>query len=43
MAENKDGLQRLDLPLTGMSCASCAANIQKGLESMPGVSSYNFV
>jgi Cu+-exporting ATPase len=36
--------KRLDLPITGMSCASCAANIQSGLSGMDGVdsSSVNF-
>ena len=29
---------RLDLPITGMSCASCAAKIEKGLASVEGVS-----
>ena len=28
---------RLDLPITGMSCASCAAKIEKGLASVEGV------
>ncbi len=31
-------LERIDLPITGMSCASCAARIEKGLGSMEGVS-----
>jgi len=29
---------RLDLPITGMSCASCAARIEKGLSNVEGVS-----
>jgi Cu+-exporting ATPase len=29
---------RLDLPITGMSCASCAAKIEKGLSNVEGVS-----
>jgi Cu+-exporting ATPase len=29
--------QRLDLPITGMSCAGCAARIEKELQSLPGV------
>jgi len=35
---------RLDLPITGMSCASCAAHIQKGLSQLKGVvsASVNF-
>ena len=31
-------LERLDLPITGMSCAACAARIEKGLGSVEGVS-----
>ena len=31
-------LERIDLPITGMSCASCAANIEKGLSKLEGVS-----
>ena len=31
-------LERIDLPITGMSCASCAAKIEKGLASVGGVS-----
>ncbi len=39
-----EGLERIDLPITGMSCASCAAKIEKGLASVDGVSqsSVNF-
>ncbi|MBI3077482.1 MAG: copper-translocating P-type ATPase [Deltaproteobacteria bacterium] len=35
---------RVDLPLRGMSCASCAARIEKGLREQPGVAeaSVNF-
>jgi Cu+-exporting ATPase len=42
--EDKEGSKRLDIPVTGMSCASCAANIQDGLSKMEGVSgaSVNF-
>ncbi|MEE8303830.1 MAG: copper ion binding protein, partial [Candidatus Tectomicrobia bacterium] len=29
--------QRLDLPIGGMSCAGCAARIEKELQSLPGV------
>jgi Cu+-exporting ATPase len=39
--ESKDpekGLERVDLPITGMSCASCAARIEKGLSNVEGVS-----
>jgi Cu+-exporting ATPase len=31
-------LERVDLPITGMSCASCAAKIEKGLANVEGVS-----
>jgi Cu+-exporting ATPase len=31
-------LERIDLPITGMSCASCAAKIEKGLSNLEGVS-----
>jgi Cu+-exporting ATPase len=30
-------LNRLDLPVSGMSCASCVARIEKGLLKIPGV------
>jgi Cu+-exporting ATPase len=30
--------ERIDLPITGMSCASCAQTIQKGLSELQGVS-----
>ncbi len=30
---------RIDLPITGMSCASCAAHIQEGLSALRGVQS----
>jgi Cu+-exporting ATPase len=30
--------KKLDLPITGMSCASCVTRIEKGLSKMPGVS-----
>jgi Cu+-exporting ATPase len=34
----KEELERIDLPITGMSCASCALKIEKGLASVEGVS-----
>jgi len=34
-------LKRIDLPITGMSCASCAIRIEKGLSSLEGVSQAN--
>jgi len=42
--ESKDSsknLERLDLPITGMSCAACAARIEKGLGSVEGVAQAN--
>ncbi|MFQ5598903.1 MAG: HAD-IC family P-type ATPase, partial [Nitrospiria bacterium] len=35
---------RIDLPVTGMTCASCSARVEKGLASVPGVktASVNF-
>src|SRR4030043_1296230 len=35
---SKEDLERIDLPITGMSCASCALKIEKGLASVEGVS-----
>jgi Cu+-exporting ATPase len=31
--------QSLDLPVTGMSCASCAGRVEKALRALPGVAS----
>ncbi len=44
MSEKQGMLSRIDLPVTGMSCASCAAHIQEGLSELDGVSnaSVNF-
>ncbi|MFB3884786.1 MAG: heavy metal translocating P-type ATPase [Thermodesulfobacteriota bacterium] len=36
--KNPEQLERIDLPITGMSCASCAARIEKGLAQVEGVS-----
>src|SRR4030043_795398 len=36
--DSKEKLERIDLPITGMSCASCAAKIEKGLSHLGGVS-----
>ena len=33
--------KRIDLPILGMSCASCASTIQKGLSSLKGVDKAN--
>ncbi len=35
--KRQTGLERVDLPLEGMSCAACAARIQDGLSHVPGV------
>ncbi len=35
----QDGVQRCDLPIEGMTCAACAARIEKRLAKQPGVSS----
>ncbi len=42
--DSEKELERIDLPITGMSCASCAAKIEKGLANVEGVSkaSVNF-
>ena len=37
----KEELVRIDLPITGMSCASCASKIEKGLAKVEGVSQAN--
>jgi Cu+-exporting ATPase len=37
MAESRKSPSRIDLPVTGMSCASCAAHIQEGLAALEGV------
>jgi Cu+-exporting ATPase len=44
MSEEKDlnmssETRRIDLPVTGMSCASCSARVQKALSGLNGVSS----
>jgi Cu+-exporting ATPase len=33
----EQGLKRVNLPVTGMSCASCVARIEKGLSKMSGI------
>ena len=37
----EDDLQRMDLPITGMTCASCASNIQNSLREMKGIKDAN--
>src|SRR4030042_4822381 len=43
MESNKPGeeLKRTDLPIRGMSCASCGVRIEKGRSSLEGVSQAN--
>src|SRR4030043_1477351 len=36
--DSEKNLERVDLPITGMSCASCAVRIEKGLSNVEGVS-----
>ena len=36
--ETQPTRRRCDLPVTGMTCASCAARIESGLAGLPGVS-----
>jgi Cu+-exporting ATPase len=38
-AGEAEAVERCDLPIEGMSCASCAARIEKALDAQPGVSS----
>lgn len=33
--------KKIILPVTGMTCASCVATIEKGLAKLPGVSRVN--
>ena len=33
----REGLKKIELPITGMSCASCVAKIEKGLSKMSGI------
>jgi Cu+-exporting ATPase len=35
--DNSPSIERIDLPITGMSCAACAARIEKVLNRTPGV------
>ncbi len=36
--ETKQGKKKAIIPVTGMTCASCVATIEKGLAKLPGVS-----
>jgi len=40
-SSEKASTKRLELPVTGMTCAACSARVQKGLNEMEGVSEAN--
>ncbi len=44
MNVNEEKAERIDIPIVGMTCASCASTIQSGLSGLPGVdkASVNF-
>jgi Cu+-exporting ATPase len=37
-SSDREGLRKVEIPITGMSCASCVAKIEKGLSKMSGIS-----
>ncbi len=39
--QESESLERCDLPVAGMTCASCASRIETGLAGLPGVSRAN--
>ena len=41
MSDETKQIKKIILPVTGMTCASCAATIEKGLSKLPGVSRVN--
>ena len=41
MSNETKSAKKIILPITGMTCASCAAFIEKGLSNLPGVSGVN--
>ncbi len=41
MSKETKRVKKIVLPITGMTCASCAATIEKGLAKRPGVSGVN--
>ncbi len=41
MSEETKHAKKIILPVTGMTCASCVATIEKGLSKLPGVSQVN--
>jgi Cu+-exporting ATPase len=38
LSSGEKGLKKVEIPVTGMSCASCVAKIEKGLSKMSGIS-----
>lgn len=36
-AEGESNLREVAIPITGMTCASCAATIEKGINKLPGI------
>jgi Cu+-exporting ATPase len=38
LSSGGEGLKKVEIPITGMSCASCVAKIEKGLSKMSGIS-----
>ena len=36
-AEAAEGSDRIDLPITGMTCAACARRVERKLSKSPGV------
>jgi P-type Cu+ transporter len=34
---DREGVKKVEIPITGMSCASCVAKIEKGLSKMSGI------
>ncbi len=41
MSNETKQTKKIILPVTGMTCASCVATIEKGLSKLPGVSGVN--
>jgi Cu+-exporting ATPase len=38
LPSGEEGMKKVEIPITGMSCASCVAKIEKGLSKMSGIS-----
>jgi len=41
MAEQAENVKKVSLPITGMTCANCAANIERGFRKLKGVKESN--